>query len=79
MERLSIQKPQSGWMKRMRSGPAAAAAASMRSGDLFSRFDVVDLDVNHADADADTRVDLLQGSQVARRAVGEFEHQVIDS
>ena len=79
MERLSIQKPQSGWMKRMRSGPAAATRVFYAAGDLFGCLDVVDLDVDHADAEGDARVDLLQGVQVALWAVGEFEHQVVSA
>ena len=48
-----------------------------RPGDLFGGFDVVDLDVDDADADADTRVYFFQSVEVARRAVRQFQYQVI--
>ena len=58
----------------MRSGPGGGSSGFYAAGYLFGCLDVVDFDVDHADADADARVDLSQGIQVARRAVGEFEH-----
>ena len=58
-------------------GSGGGGSGFYAAGDLFGRLDVVDLDVDHADADADARVDVLQGAQVARWAVGEFKHQVI--
>lgn len=58
-------------------GPGGSDRVFYTTGDLLGRFDVVDLDVDHADAEADARIDLLQGVQVACRTVGEFEDQVI--
>ena len=55
-------------------GSGGSSGGFYAAGDLFGRLDVVDFDVDYANAEADARVDVLQGAQVARRAVGEFEH-----
>ena len=77
MERLSIPKA-AVWVDEADAvGSGSGGGFFYAVGDFFGCLDVVDLDVDHADADADARVDVLQGAQVACRAVGEFEHQVI--
>src|ERR1035437_3975114 len=45
--------------------------------DLVGGLDVVHLDVDHADAEEDFFVDVLERIDVALRAVGEFEHEMV--
>ncbi len=77
-ERFSIQKPQSGWIQATRPGPSTLFGALQSGGDLFGRFDVIDLHVHHADAQADARVDVPQRFQIGGGAVRHLQHQVID-
>lgn len=46
-------------------------------GDFVGGLDVIHLDVDHADAEGDFLVDVLEGIEVARRTVGEFEDEVV--
>lgn len=46
-------------------------------GDFVGGLDVVDLDVDHADAEGDFLVDMLERIEVAGGAVGEFEDEVV--
>ena len=77
MERLSIQKPQSGWIQPTRPGAEDTFGALDGAATSSGGLDVVDLDVDHADAELDLRVHVLQRLQILRRTVGHFEHQVI--
>ena len=47
------------------------------SGNLFGSFNVIDFDVNHANAEFNARINFFQGNQIIIRAMGEFEHKVI--
>ena len=53
MPRLSIQKPQSGWMYFTRPTPKDLVGVLDRAGDRVGRFDLGLLDVDHAEAEAD--------------------------
>ncbi len=46
-------------------------------GDFVGGFDMVHLDVDDADPEGDAGVDAFEGVDVARRAMGEFEDQMI--
>ncbi len=77
-ERLSIQKPQSGWTQRTRPGPSALLdALDARRATSSGVSIVIHLDVDHADAEPMLRVDVPEGLEIARRAVREFEHEMI--
>ena len=52
------------------AGSEDALGAFDAGGDLIGRFDVVDLDVDHADSDADARIDLLDGESDPLRGDG---------
>ena len=54
----SIQKPQSGWTQPTRPAAQTASGAFDASGDFLGRLDVVDLHVDHADAEPDARIDI---------------------
>src|SRR5690606_11028899 len=48
-------------------------------GDEVGRLDLVVLDVDHAEADPDPRVEIAQRLELAVTPPGEFEHQVVDA
>ena len=47
------------------------------SGDVFRGFDLIDLDVDHPEADSSFPVEILDGLQVILGTVGEFQDEVV--
>ena len=78
MVRLSIQKPQSGWMYLTRPRAEHLLRPLDRARDLVGRLDLGRLDVDDAEPEADLRAQIAEHRELLGRPVRGLHDDVID-